>query len=70
MISLELQQKIAVWRERAVAGTLTEPEMKEAILALREDRLRASQASDASRRKKAIVAIPAAEDLLGEMENL
>ena len=63
----ELQAKIAIWRQKAVDGTLTVEEMKEAILALRAGRVSAAHASEASRRKAAKVAIPSADDLLAEL---
>lgn len=69
-MSPELQSKIAVWRAKAVNGTLSLEEMKEAIIALRADRVGAAVASDASRRKKAKAEIPDANDLLAELGDL
>ncbi len=69
-VPLELQAKIASWRLRAAEGTLTLDEMKEAILHLRAGRVQAANASAASKRKKAIVAIPSAGDMLSELEGL
>ncbi len=66
-MSPELQSKIALWRQKAVAGTLSPDEMREAILALRQDRIGASIASSASKRTKAKAEIPDADDLLAEM---
>lgn len=66
----ELQSKIILWRQKAVEGTLTIEEMKEAITVLRAGRVGAAIASDASRRKKAKAVIPSADDLLGELEGL
>lgn len=66
-MSPELQSKIALWRQKAVQGTLTQEEMKEAILALRADRVGAAVASAASKRSKAKAEIPDADDLLAEM---
>jgi hypothetical protein len=68
MISPELQSKIAEWRRRAVTNELTEEEMREAVALLREGRLASAQS--AAVRKKAIKAIPHADDLLGELEGL
>jgi hypothetical protein len=65
--SPELQSKILLWRDHAAAGTITIDEMKEAIIALREGRISASIASDKSRAKKAVKAIPSADDLLKEI---
>jgi len=69
-VSLELQQKISMWRLRAAEGTLTQDEMKEIILHLRSGRVNAANASAASKRKRAIAEIPRAEDMLGELEGL
>lgn len=66
-MSPELQSKISIWRQRAINGTLTQDEMKEAILALRQDRIGASIASAASKRTKAKAEIPDADALLAEM---
>lgn len=67
LIPLELQAKIESWRRRAATGELTLPEMKEAIIHLRAGRLSAANASATAKRKKAIVEIPKADDLLAEM---
>jgi len=66
-VSPELQSKIGVWRAKAAAGTLTQEEMREAIVALRADRVGAAIASDRSKRAKAKAEIPDAGDLLKEM---
>ena len=66
----EIQSKMQIWRRKALDGTLTEAEMTEAIQVLREGRVGAQAASDASRRKKAIAAVPNADDLLGELGGL
>lgn len=63
----ELQQKISLWRQRAAEGTLTREEMLEAVRALREGRANAQAASDSSVRKRAVAAIPHADDLLKEL---
>jgi hypothetical protein len=69
-ISPELQSKIADWRRKATEGTLTLPEMREAILHLRAGRVSAANASATAKRKKAIAEIPHAEDLLSELKGL
>ena len=69
-MSPELTSKIAIWRAKAVNNTLSLEDMKEAITALRQDRVGASIASDSSRRKKAKAEIPDANDLLAEMGGL
>lgn len=71
-ISLELQSKIALWRQRAATGELTLDEMKEAIIHLRAGRVAAAAASSATaaKRKKAFATIPSQDDLLNELEGL
>lgn len=69
-VPLELQAKISSWRMRAAEGTLSLEDMKEAIVYLRAGRVAAANASAASKRKKAIVAIPHANDMLSELEGL
>lgn len=63
----DLQAKIALWRQKALEGTLTPQEMFEAIRALRESRMSARDASDSAKRRKAIAAIPDADDMLKEI---
>ena len=65
--SPELQARISIWRQKAIDGTLTVEEMKEAIAALRAGRVSAAHASEASRKKTAKTAIPSADDLLAEL---
>lgn len=68
--SAEIQAKIASWRLKAADGTLTEEEMKEAIVILREGRTTALVASATAKRAKASAAIPNATDLLNELTGL
>ncbi len=68
--SPELQAKISIWRTKALDGTITMDEMREAIAALRQGRVSAAHASEGARRKTAKVAIPAADDLLAELGGL
>lgn len=70
MYSPEIQGNIAVWRQKAIEGTLTDEELRQAILIMREGRIGASIASDASKTKKAKAIIPSAADLLSELEGL
>lgn len=67
----EIAAKVQLWRSKVVAGTITEGEMKEAILVLREGRVGASIASEKSRAKKNVkVAVVDADDLLDELKGL
>lgn len=70
MVSAEMQSKIAVWRQKAVDGTLTLEEMKEAILFMRAGRASAAAASEQARRSKAKAAVKDADTLLAELTNL
>lgn len=63
----ELQHKIAVWRQKCADNTITQEEMKAAVLELRAGRVTAQAASTASRAKAAKKEIPKAADLLGEL---
>ena len=63
----EIHAKVALLRQRAQEGTMTEQDMAETVILLRQGRVGAQIASDTSRRKKAIAAIPDADDLLSEL---
>lgn len=69
-MSPELQSKIANWRAKALNGTLSQNEMREAIIALRADRVGAAIASDKAKRTRAKSEIPDANDLLAELGGL
>lgn len=66
-MSPELQQKMAMWRQKAVAGELSLEEMKEAVKLMREGRATAVTKSDTAKRAAAKAAIPNAADLLKEL---
>ena len=61
---------VAVYKAKALNNTLTVEDMKVAIQLLRADRQGAHVASDKSRRAKAKVEIPSADDMLRELEGL
>jgi hypothetical protein len=67
MISPELQSKIMLWRHKASEGTLTTEEMREAVKAMRQDRL-AAGAAVGTRKSKG--PMKSADDLLSELGNL
>lgn len=74
-VPLELQMKIAQWRQKAQIpagepGSLTREEMKEAIVALRAGRVAAANASATAKRKRAIAEIPAAADMLNDLADM
>ena len=64
---MDLTSKIALWRSKAADGTITLEEMKDAILALRQDRRAAAVSSATAKRAAAKATIPNAEDLLKEL---
>ena len=70
MATLDTMTKIAIWRQKAVDGTLTIDEMREAIQIMRGYRRGAAIASDKARKAKAGTAIPTADDLLAELGDL
>ena len=66
----ELQMKVAVWRQKALEGTLTETEMIEAIKYIREGRVSNAFTAETTKRKKAVKEIPSAADLLSELGDM
>jgi len=66
----ETQAQIGIWREKALAGTLTQEEMRDAIILLRQERVGAAKTSAASREKKAAKAPVDADALLNELEGM
>lgn len=69
-VSPELSSKIAYWRSRSLEGTITIDEMKEAILALRQDRKAAAEASEASGSKRKKAPPKNVDDMLSELDSL
>jgi hypothetical protein len=65
-----VQSKIEHWRKSCQDGTITIEDYKEAIRMLRGGREAAAKASSTTARKKAIAAVPSAEDLLDELDDL
>jgi hypothetical protein len=62
-----VQEKIALLRQKAIDGTLTVEETKEAVILLREGRMGAAIASDKARSKVAKKVVLSADDLLSEL---
>lgn len=72
-LSPEAQAKVQLWRQKAREGTLTQDEMREAIVTLRQDRVAAAGVSAASRAKKSATAAKKAvnsDDLLSELDGM
>jgi hypothetical protein len=70
MLTPEQQDQIAIWRQKALEGTLTQDEMRQAITLLRQGRVSAGIKSDVARAKKVKQDIPNADDLLDELGGL
>lgn len=71
MLSPTLQAQISIWRARAASPEgLPESEMIEAVKAIREGRLAAAETAKSVKAKASKVAIPMADDLLDELDNL
>lgn len=69
-MSPELQSKISHWRVKAANGNMTPDDMRQAIEALRADRVGAAVASEKSKASKKTAPPPDAGSLLDELENL
>jgi len=71
MYSVETQQKLLMWREKVRSGTLSIEEQREAIQALRQDRMRAAATSTKARTTKAKEKkVVDSDDLLKGLEDL
>lgn len=68
--SPEVQSKIALIRHKLAEGTATTDDLREGVRLMREGRLSAVASSDSAKRKRAIAAVPNADDLLGELGSL
>lgn len=66
----EMLNKISEWRRKSVDGTITLDEMREAVKALRQNRVAAiTAAGEAKRSAKPKAPVRAAADLLSDLEN-
>jgi hypothetical protein len=67
-MTTDINSRIALWRQKAVEGTLTKEDMIEAIKLLSGGRQSAAIASSTSRSKKALAPAPEnADDLLDQI---
>lgn len=66
----EIQSKIAIYRQKAVDGTLTLDEMKEAVLMMRQNRRTAAASASSPRRAKAKAEIKSADEMLNELGDI
>lgn len=69
MITLDMQVKIAEWRQKCRDNTITTEEMQEAMRWLREDRT-AAQTASKSKPGAAKKAAVSGDDLLKELDGL
>ena len=67
---LDLQLKVAEWRAKARAGTLTLEETREAIKVLRAGRAAVAQSTSGTKARKAKEPTKTGDDLLSELEGL
>jgi len=70
MLSPDLANRVATWRQKAAANILTIDEMREAIAALRAGRRTASEASLAAKPRASRAPAQSAEDMLKDLEGL
>ena len=69
-MSQVITSQIQLWRQKSADGTITQGEMREAIAAIRKERVAASTTSAVSRAKKADTKKPIdSDDLLDELLN-
>jgi hypothetical protein len=68
--SPEVQAKIQLLRQKSRDGTLTQDEMREAIILMREGRVAASATSAKAKSRKSSKASVNSDDLLNELDNL
>ena len=69
----DLSTQVQLWRQKAREGTLTQDDMKEALIALRESRQAAGAVSATSREKKVVAKAKKninSDDLLNELDGL
>lgn len=69
----DLSTQVQLWRQKAREGTLTQDDMKEALIALRESRQAAGAVSATSRATKGEARAKKAinsDSLLNELDNL
>jgi hypothetical protein len=65
-MSQVITSQIQLWRQKAADGTITTEEMREAIAAIRKERVGASEKSAVSRAKAAPKAAINADDVLAK----
>ena len=67
----EINQQIAVLRQKMAAGEpIPMEEMKAAVAFMREGRLSSAYSAESAKKKKAMVEIPKASDMLSELDDM
>ena len=67
-MSQVITSQIQIWRQKSLDGTITQEEMKEAIAAIRKERVAASAKSETSRTKRVeSKKVIDSDDLLSEL---
>lgn len=67
-ISPELQSQIQIWRQKSADGTITLPEMRQAVILMRGGRTGAQEAAaSAGKSKAAKKPVRKADDMLAEL---
>ena len=67
-MSQVITSQIQLWRQKCLDNTITEDEMKEAIAAIRKERVKASEKSETSRTKRVEAKkVIDSDDLLSEL---
>lgn len=67
-MTMDLNARIAEWRQKSREGTLSEEDLQEAVIALRQGRVAAAERSKTGRKR--VAKDINTDDLLNELENL
>ena len=66
----ELSARIQLWRAKALDGTITQDELREAIMVIRQERLTAQTTSTKARSARKETATISSDQLLDELKKL
>jgi len=67
---MTIDSRIAVWRQKALDGSLTIDDMKEAIAYFMQDRAATPPPASRTSTRKVAAPLPSAEDLLSGLDDL
>lgn len=68
LMSPELQQKMAIWRQKALTNELTLDDCKEAVALIREGRMEAAKSAASTKRAAAKKAVLTSEQMFGGLD--